>query len=317
MRVVITGGTGFIGRYVVNHFLADAQNEVIVLTRNERKARKILPENVQNIAWDGKTVGQWVTVLEGADLVVHLAGHSVAGVWTVGRKQKIYRSRMDSTRALVKAFQQINAKPATLVQMSATGFYGSRGDELLTEDSEQGKGFLAAVVENWEAASREMETLGIRRILLRTGVVLGKDGGVLPLMARSFQWFLGAMPGDGMDWFPWIHVKEIPLIIQWLYHKKTLKGVFNCVAPEPVRMETFCQTLGKVLNRPCWLSIPEWFLHLLPGHQAEEMILVSQRVIPQRLVQAGYTFKFPTLYVALSEIFDRQDVPLAPPENME
>ena len=309
MKIVITGGTGFIGRYIVDYFLKANENTITVLTRNVPRARKLLPENVRCVAWDGKTLGRWVEALNEASVVIHLAGHTVAGIWTVGHKQKIYKSRIDSTRVLIKALHQVEKKPQILFQFSATGFYGSRGEEILTEESDQGRGFLAAVVENWEAVSREVEEWGMRRVVLRAGVVLGNDGGILPLIVRSMRWFLGGIPGDGMNWLPWVHVKEIPQIIHYLYDRKTLNGVFNCVAPEPVRFETFCRSLGKLLRRPCWLKVPEFALQWLPGHQGEEMILVSQRVVPQRLVRAGYTFHFPTLYVALAEILERQEIP--------
>ncbi len=310
MKWVIAGGSGFIGRYILRYF-SEKQEEITVLSRNPHRAEKKVPiPGIRWVAWDGRTTGEWMKILEGADVVVNLAGHPIAGVWTVPRKQKIYHSRINSTRALVKALREVKNPPHTFIQISATGFYGDRGDEILTEESEQGSGFLAAVVDQWEAVSRDVEAIGIRRIVLRAGVVLGRDGGFLPVLLPSFNWFLGGMPGDGMNWFSWIHVKEIPPILEFVLHHATLTGVLNGVAPEPVRFEEFCQTLGKVIGRPCWVKIPEFLIRLLPGHQGEEMVLVSQRVVPARLVQAGYQFQFPTLYVALSEIFNKQDVPV-------
>ncbi len=310
MKWVVAGGSGFIGRHILQ-YLVDKGDSITVLTRNPIRAqKKVNLSGVNWVACDGKTVGEWATVVDGVDVLLNLAGQPIAGIWTVPRKQKIYHSRINSTRALVKAIAQANHPPKVFFQMSATGFYGTRGDEILTEESSQGRGFLAAVVEQWEAVSREVDEMGVRRIVLRAGVVLGKDGGLLPLLVPSFKMFMGGIPGDGMDWFSWIHVKEIPHVLEFLIKHATITGVVNLVAPEPVRFEEFCQTLGKVLGRPCWLKIPEFLIHLLPGHQGDEMVLVSQRVVPTRLVQAGYQFQYPTLFVALSEIFGKQEVPV-------
>ncbi len=315
MKVVLAGGSGFIGQYIAQHFLA-ANHSVVVLTRNPAKARKKMPTSeIQWVQWDGIRVGDWKQEVEKADVLINLAGHPIAGLWTISRKEKIYHSRVKSALALTMAMKQKDTPPGKFIQISATGYYGNRGDEILTEDSSQGKGFLAAVVDQWEDASYELQNLGIPRILLRLGAVLGRDGGLLPVLMPSFRFFLGGMPDGGAYWFPWIHVKEIPLIIDFLIHHQTLTGVINGVAPEPVQFEEFCHTLGNVLKRPCWIKIPEFLFNLLPGHQGEEMVLVSQRVIPQRLVQAGYQFKYPTLYVALSEILGKQDVPVEPPKT--
>lgn len=309
MKWVIAGGSGFIGRHILQYF-SGQDTQLTVLTRNPGRAEKKLPmPGIRWVEWDGQTTGEWITALEGTDVVVNLAGHPIAGLWTVSRKQAIYHSRINSTRALVKALREVENSPQTFIQISATGFYGERGNEILTEESRQGSGFLAAVVDVWEAVSREIEEMGIRRIILRVGVVLGKDGGLLPFLLPSFKWFLGGMPGDGSHWFSWIHVKEIPRILEFILHHPTLTGIMNAVAPEPVRFKEFCQTLGKVMNRPCWVRIPRFLIRLFPGRQGEEMVLVSQRVVPARLEQFGYQFQFPALFTALSEIFNKQGVP--------
>ena len=302
MNIVITGATGFIGRHLVRYFQA-AGHHLSILTRQPRKAGKLFSPEVNIIPWDAFSSGDWETALADAGVMIHLAGASIARFWTSRYKRQIWQSRVQSTRILMQALQRVARQPVIFFQMSATGIYGSRGDETLTEQSAAGTGFLARVVREWETAGEVGRDKPIRRIIMRAGVVLGRDGGFLPRMERPMKWFLGGYPGKGRQWFSWIHVEEIPAIIQFMIRHSQCQGIYNFVAPEPVPLRHFCRTLANTVKRPCWLPIPVFPLKLLLPEMTRELILPSQRVLPQQLMQQGYTFRFPTLKAALHNLY--------------
>ncbi len=305
LTIVLTGATGFIGHHFVRYFM-DAGESVRILTRNPRKAQEMFGASATVYLWDARQSGDWEAALMDADVVIHLAGASIARYWTPAYREEIRQSRVQSTRVLVDAMARRVSGPLIFFQMSATGIYGSRGEAIITEQTAPGRGFLADVVREWEAAGQCPPDTSIRRIVLRSGVVLGRDGGFLPRMEWPTRLFLGGYPGSGKQWFSWIHVDEIYRIIQFFIRQSDASGAYNLVAPEPLRLREFCQTLGTVLKRPCWMPIPETPLRCLLGDMAREMMFTSQRVLPQRLMQQGYNFRFPTLLDALKDLYSRQ-----------
>jgi len=309
MNIWITGVSGFIGRFL-SDFFTDQGHRVIGLSRNPQKARKILSTKIEIIQWDGKTPGEWSQRIKEAHVVINLAGANIgARYWTESYKQEILESRLNAGKVISQAILQSKIRPQYLVQASAIGFYGSGGDKILDESATKGQGFLADVVQQWEDSVAEVEAAGVKRIIMRLGVVLGQGGGLVSRMKWPFYLFVGGPLGNPANWLSWIHISEIPLALEFLWQQK-LSGVFNFTAPEPVQMGEFARTLGKVLQRPAFFRVPERPLKILLGEMAEELIFSSQRVLPKRLVNEGYLFKFPTLYLALSDIFGKRELPM-------
>lgn len=303
MRVIVTGGTGLIGR-ALTMYLDARGDEVIVTSRRPRRSAD-WPAGVGLVKWDGETVTSLVPVLAGAHAVVHLAGEGIAARrWTAERKELIRESRTRSTAALVEAFARVGKRPSVLLQGSAVGYYGSRGDEELDESSDVGEGFLADVCYDWEAAGSPVEDLGVRRVLLRTGVVLAKEGGALPRMAMPFRLFGGGPVGNGRQWVPWIHLADEVGAIAFLLDAEHTNGVFNLTAPECVTNRTLSRAIGRVLHRPSFVPAPAFAMKLALGEMAE-LLLNSQKVLSSALVSAGYTFRFPAVEAALRDLLGR------------
>jgi hypothetical protein len=300
MRVLITGGTGLIGRALASE-LWGAGHEVVVTSRAPARARG-LPPAVALRAWDGRSVEGALPLVDGASAVIHLVGESLAGGrWSPARKERLRASRVDSTRALVAAIARAASPPGTLVQGSAVGLYGPRGDEPLDEEAPAGTGFLADLVREWEAAAAPAEELGVRRLALRLGVVLARGGGALPRMALPFRFFAGGRLGSGRQWLSWVHLADLVAAVRFLLGEPQLRGPFNVTAPEPLTNGDFSRELGRALRRPAFAPAPAPALRLLLGEMAE-MLLTGQRVLPTRLLAAGYTFRFPTAEAALADL---------------
>jgi uncharacterized protein (TIGR01777 family) len=301
-RVVIAGGSGLIGRALARE-LAAAGREVIVLSRGAPGGAGADREGVRTERWDGRTVGGWAAALEGAAAVVNLAGAGIADRrWTPARKRVLLASRLEPTAALVTALAAARHRPAVLLQASAVGFYGDRGDQPLDESAAAGAGFLAETCRAWEAASAAVERLGVRRVLLRTGVVLARDGGALPRMALPFRLGVGGRLGDGRQWLPWIHVVDQLAAMRFLLDAEGTAGPYNLVAPAPATNAEFSRSLARALGRPCLLGAPRFALELALGEMAA-MLLGGQRLAPRRLLEAGYRFRHPALEGALAELF--------------
>lgn len=290
MKVMVTGASGFIGRSLVKALLARG-DEVTVLSRHVQHAREVLGPQVSVYAWDPKQPGEWEQAIGGMDAVINLAGESVAGGrWTEAKKQRIFASRIDATRAVVEAIERASHRPAVLINASAIGYYGDRSDETLTEESEAGSDFLAQVVEGWEQAARVVERLGVRLVLIRTGVVLGPGGGALAQMAMPFRLFVGGTLGQKEQWVSWISLEdEIGLILYALDHPE-VHGVLNATAPQPVTMETLSRQIGAALGRPSWVPGLGTGLKLALG-EAAGPVLASQRVLPEKAQRLGYQFQ--------------------------
>jgi uncharacterized protein len=299
MNLVITGASGFIGSHLLAR-LGEQPHTLTMLTR-ARPAEKQVSRG-RWVVWQPGTRGQWESSIDGADGVINLAGEPIANKrWSAAQKEKIRSSRVDVTRGVVKAIAQAKSKPKFLINGSAVGYYGPRGEETLTETSKPGEGFLADVCREWEDEARKAEAEGVRVVLLRTGIVLGQGKGALAKMVRPFKFFAGGPLGSGKQWFPWIHINDEVGLIEFLIDRADATGPFNATAPSPVTMEEFCKALGDVLNRPSWVSVPESALTLLLGEMAD-MLLTGQKAVPQAAQTLGYRFKYPELSGALRSL---------------
>jgi uncharacterized protein (TIGR01777 family) len=296
MKVIVTGGTGFLGTPLVVQLRAEG-NDVVVLTR-ERAAPG-------QITWlpDG-TVGPWAKAIEGADAVINLAGESIAGHrWTTAHKARIRDSRILATRSMVAAIHGAGRKPTTLVNASAVGYYGSRGDATLTEESPLGEDFLATVCRAWEAEALAAADAS-RVILLRSAPVLERDGGVLPQIALPFRFFVGGPVGPGDQYWSWIHRQDWVAIVKWALETNQVVGPVNLAAPTPVTNREFAATLGRVLRRPALMPAPALALRLVLGEMAD-VLLFSQRVIPAKAEALGFNFRYAALEPALVAAMQR------------
>ncbi|MFH1716293.1 MAG: TIGR01777 family oxidoreductase [Planctomycetota bacterium] len=305
MRVVITGATGFIGNALCAEFHKDY--EVVALSRNADSARRSIGHLATVVQWDAKTPAGWDRQADGAFAIVNLAGDNVgSGRWNKAKKSRILQSRLDASSTIVETIKQLSNKPAVLVQASAVGYYGSRRDEQLHETSGSGEGFLADVCKQTERFEDEIEALGVRYVAIRTGIVMGRDGGALKPLMKQFRFYLGGYLGSGRQWFSWIALEDEVAAIRFLMENEHLSGAFNLTSPQPVRMKEFCMVLGSVLHRPVWLRVPGIIARFALGDMADEMLLSGQRVLPKRLLEAGFEFKYQGLERALSAINDQR-----------
>jgi uncharacterized protein (TIGR01777 family) len=300
--VIVSGATGFIGGALVRALLQRGDT-VVALTRNVQTARKRLPPGVEAVEWNIHDEGPWMDAFNGADGVVNLAGENAfIKPWTERQKQRILRSRVDATEAVVRAITRAEPRPRVLVNASGMDYYGSQGATVLTEESPTGSTFLAGVVRQWEAAARKAEDLGVRVVLLRSGLVLGRQGGILPLVALPFRFFMGGVIG-GKQWISWIHIDdEVALIIYALTHGD-VHGPVNAGAPNPVPMSEFSNEIGRALGRPVWAPVPSGIVRTVLGEQGN-VILGSIRLQPKAAQDAGYRFQYPELSQALHEALE-------------
>jgi uncharacterized protein (TIGR01777 family) len=303
MRVIVTGGSGLLGR-ALTVALAARDHEVIVLSRDPARVSG-LPAGVRAERWDGRTAAGWVALLEPGAAIVNLAGEPIAGGrWTAERKRRIRASRVEAGEAVSAAVRQAAAAghpPSVLIQASAVGYYGDGGGEPLDEEHPPGRDFLAEACVAWEAATLPVEELGVRRAVLRTGVVLDAAGGALAKMLLPFRLGLGGPLGSGRQWFPWIHHADETGAILFLLESAAARGPFNLCAPRPVTSAGFAHALGRQLHRPSFLAAPAAALRLVLGEMGGAL-LSSQRALPRRLLDAGYSFRFPDLESALRDL---------------
>lgn len=290
MNITLTGATGFIGKRVTKA-LVQRGDRVTILTRKPRSG-----DNPRYVVWDARSDPP-AHALE-TDAVIHLAGESVAQRWTPEVKQRIRSSRIDATRALVRGITASRQKPRVLVSASAIGFYGPRGDDVLTEESPAGSGFLEDVSVQWEQEAQRAEQEAIRVVNPRIGIVLGPDGGALERMLAPFKMGVGGRLGSGQQWMSWVHIDDIVGLILFALDRNDVRGPLNATAPNPVRNVEFTKQLGNVLNRPTIFPVPVIALKLLFGEMADVLIW-SQRVLPRSAMQHGYSFRFPDLRPAL------------------
>jgi len=302
MNILISGSTGLVGSELVP-FLGAKGHTVTRLTRSKSGTESQL--GVAQTFWNPNSKKIDASCVEGHDTVVHLAGENIAGIWTEEKKNKIRKSRVDGTGLLSKSIAALSKPPKVFVSASAIGFYGNRGEEILTEESDHGGGFLAEVCREWEAAAKPAVEKGIRVVYLRIGLVLTPKGGALKTMLIPFRMGLGGTIGSGKQFFSWVAIDDV---IGAIYHaiiSENLNGPVNVVAPNPVRNNQFTKTLGQVLYRPTLLPVPAFALRLLAGEMADEMLLASTRVEPQKLLTSGYKFSYPELEGALRHLLGR------------
>jgi uncharacterized protein (TIGR01777 family) len=305
MRVVITGSTGLVGSEVAN-YLSAGGHEVVRLVR----CLAVPGENAV-LRWDPVKREIDATGLEGVDAVIHLAGENVgSGRWTASRKAAIRDSRVNGTRLLCDTLARLARPPKTLVCASAIGIYGDRGEDVLTEESPAAAGFLPEVCREWEAASAPAARKGIRVVTLRIGMVLSSKGGALSRMLPLFRAGFGGVIGSGRQYVSWIALDEIPLLLLHTLHCGDLSGPVNAVAPRPATNREFAEALGKALSRPTPLPVPAFALRLAVGREmADALLLASARVVPRRLEETGYVFRFPELGGALRHMLGKGETP--------
>jgi uncharacterized protein (TIGR01777 family) len=314
MKVLMTGATGLVGSALTQSLVGDGHT-VCRMVRRETVSRKndslaqAAGPKVIDVPWDpeasgGLTFEDSQGDIAGADAVVNLAGASImGGRWTQQRKMVLRSSRVRTTRALVTAVARLKTPPKVLVSASAIGFYGSCGDEVLTEDGRPGKDFLAQVAREWEAEAEKARALGIRVALMRFGIILASQGGALPPMMKAFQFFAGGRIGSGQQWMSWIAIDDVIGILRYALDDASVSGAVNVVAPQPVRNAEFTRELGRAMHRPAFFPAPAFALRLALGEEmADSLLLASQRVEPARLRQLAYRFRHDTLSDALSSV---------------
>ncbi len=308
MEVFVTGGSGFVGRALCRA-LIEGGHSVTVLTRSTRAAES-LPRGVGRLLGDPTRPGPWQEEAARHQGFVNLAGASIFGRWTGAYKKLLRSSRLETTRNLVAALRRREGgreggrerqRPAVLVSASAVGYYGFSNDRELSESSPPGEDFLARLCQDWEAAARQAESLGVRVVLARLGIVLAADGGALGRMLPIFRKGLGGRLGSGRQWFSWIHRADLVRAMVKCLEDENLSGPVNCTAPRPVTNQELTRTLGRVLARPALLPAPGFAVRLALG-QFGSVLLEGQRVLPQRLLQAGYRFRHPELEEALRDL---------------
>lgn len=297
-RIVITGGTGLIGGRLARE-LAAAGHDVVILTRDPDRAEP--PPGARAAGWDAETTEGWGALADGALGIVHLAGESIDGRWTAAKKRRIRDSRVRSSLAVLAAIEAARTRPAWLLQASGAGYYGARGDEPVSEETGPGDDFLAQVSVEWEAATAPVEALGVRRAILRSGLVLAAEDGLLGRMLTPFKLGLGGPLGSGEQYMPWIHLADEVAAIRFLARTETARGPFNLVAPGAVTNAEFTRTLARVLRRPAVFRVPRFALRLALGEMAE-LALTGQRAVPRALEALGFRFRFPVLEGALRDL---------------
>ena len=309
MRIVIAGGTGFIGSPLAEVY-AEEGHDVRVLTRSlsDGEARHEpgtgMP-GITRVGWkaDGNA-GPWATVLDGADAAVNLAGASIAAKrWTPQRKAALRDSRILPTRSMAAGIRACAAPPRVFISASGVAYYGDTGAEIKTEDSKPGEGFLAALAEDWEAEARKAEAAGTRVVLLRTGVVLEKSGGALPQMLTPYRFFAGGRFGSGRQYISWIHRLDVIEMIRWIIETPGVSGAVNATTPYPVTNREFSRAIGRALRRPSLVPAPAFALKLALGEMAGPLLLEGQRVMPTRAQTHGYHFRYPEIDIAMRGIF--------------
>jgi len=299
MKVLITGGTGFVGRQVSSRFVEEG-HEVTILTRSVRESAETR-KGLSYLQGDPTQKGPWQEAVKDHDAVVNLAGASIFARWTEEHKRLIRESRMSATRNVVETIRRPSDKGFTLFSTSAVGYYGFHGDEEMDEESPPGNDFLARIAVEWEAEALKVKEKGVRVVITRFGIVLGEEGGALGQMVPLFKKFIGGPIGSGKQWFSWVHIKDLAETFVFLIKHPEISGPVNVCAPNPVRNGDLAKTLGKVLHRPSLMAAPGFMIKLVLG-EFGSVILEGQRVIPGKLLKHGFTFQYPDIEKALQNI---------------
>ena len=297
MKVAITGSSGFLGTALVNALTARGDEVVRVVRRP--------PTATNERRWDPNHGTIDDDAVSGADAVVHLAGTSIgAARWTKGHKREVLETRVKGTSLLARAIVGAANPPATFVSGSANGYYGDRGDEILTEDSSLGEGFRAEVCRQWEAATEPVASAGIRTVITRSSLVFDRSGGLLPFLLIPFRLFAGGPIGSGRQWISWVSLRDQTAAVLFALDQPTLEGPVNVGAPEPVREHDLAKAIGTAMHRPSFVRVPTWAVRLGAGRErADEVLLSSQRMVPAKLFDHGFRFADPEIGPALAEMF--------------
>ena len=297
MNILITGGTGFIGKEL-RETLLKAGNNLVIITRNPKKYEDESASNQRFISWDDDLVSE----MENADAVINLAGENLFGQrWNEQVKESIYNSRIDSTRSLVEAMRSAEKKPSVFISASASGIYGDQGDTILIEEFEAANDFLASVCKDWEEESQKATKLGVRVVNPRIGIVLEEGGGALEKMIPPFKFFVGGPIGDGKQYMSWIHRSDLVKALVFPIENEKLEGAYNVCSPNPATMNEVAKTLGDVMNRPSFFRVPKFALDIVLG-EAAQPITGSIRMQPKKLQVTGFEFRFEELEEALADI---------------
>ena len=300
-NIIVTGATGLIGKKLVTS-LIEKKFEVIIFSRDVKKAQSIFPGIKEFVEWDYQKPDKWNSRLENADAVIHLAGVNLfAKRWDTNFKRIIKDSREVNTKNLVDAIIHSNNKPKVFISASGIGIYGDRNDESLIENSSSGNDFIADVCKAWEYESLKLNEANIRNVQVRTGLVLSKEDGALKQMLPAFKFFVGGPLGNGKQWASWIHIDDIVGVYLYALENDKISGPINAASPNPTRMKEFAKTLGKVIKRPSLFPVPKFILQLVVG-EAAQVVTASQKVIPDKLIKSDYKFKFKDLEVALKDL---------------
>jgi uncharacterized protein (TIGR01777 family) len=306
MKVVLAGGTGSIGRALAQN-LNNAGYEVLILSRDPKPKKKLFPSGIKLQKWDPGRSDSLKSTLEGVEAVINLSGENLAGSsfipkrWSMKRKEIILESRTTAGKTLTQAILDTSQPPPVFIQASAIGYYGSADNGAFTEESPPGSGFLADVCVSWERSTEEISANGVRRVVIRSAVVLNADEGALMRLILPFKLFVGGPLGSGKQWFPWIHPVDEIRAIRFLLEHENAEGPFNLIAPNPVRNAELAKTLGATLRRPSLIPVPGLALRLALGEVAS-MVLEGQRAIPKRLEDLGFTFQFPDFKPAIEDV---------------
>lgn len=305
MKIVVAGGSGFLGRALTTRLAADG-HDVVTLSRRSGgpadRTRRVVwqPDGTAPPVEAGRPTS-WASEIDGADAVVNLAGEGIADKrWTAERKRALATSRSHSTRSLVAAIRAASMRPAVFIQASGVGYYGTAGDEMLDEASPPGSDFLAGLCVSWEAEARAVEALGCRLAIVRNGIVLSKGGGALKKMLPPFLFFVGGPIASGRQYMSWIALDDWIALVRWAIEHPDVSGAINGTAPEPVTNAAFSQALGRAVHRPSWLPVPALALRIIVGELAPAGLINGQRVMPKRPLSLGFTFAYPTIDAALA-----------------
>ncbi len=300
-KIIITGATGLIGSNL-SRVLIDRGDELTIFTTHKKSAADKVPGAKEYVDWNYHNIDEWKNHVEGKDAIIHLAGANLFGKrWNSKYKKIILQSREISTQNLVKAAAVCHNMPAAFLSASAVDYYPDKGNEVLTEESPSGASFLSNVCKKWEDEAAKSEKFGMRRVSIRTGIVLGKDDGALKQMLTPFKLFVGGPLGNGRQWFPWIHLEDVIRIYLYALDNTIVNGPLNACSPNPVSMNEFASKLGKLLSRPSFFRVPFFVLRIAVG-EAAGVITASHRVVPQALNKGGYKFKFENLENALRDL---------------
>ena len=302
MKVFMTGGTGFVGTYLSRE-LAQEGHTITILSR---RAQPPAPAQagISFLTGDPTQAGPWMAAVPEHDWIINLAGASIFTRWSEAHKQEIFASRVSTTRNLVTALAAGDRRQL-FCSTSAVGYYGPRGEEVLTEDSPPDSGFLGDLAKAWEAEAMKAQDLGVRVVVTRFGIVLGRDGGALGQMVPLFKKFLGGPIGSGVQWFSWIHQADHARAFRFIQENPQISGPVNFTAPYPVRNRELARALGRVLHRPSFMPAPAFMLRLGLGEFADTL-LTGQQVLPKRLLDAGFTFRFPNIDAALADLLGQE-----------